>query len=275
MNSETLDLLTVLGQFLNNNPKAVTQNQVNKVMKTGVDEKAALKALVKEYLEYNDLLERYYDDILKELEPLDYINNEYYKNINVSGKKFSGWEIKMDKYAPYELFVYDDFYDMDGVILPRVGYFKKPFPYLGVYQNGRLWMSITPNEINTMKEPINKAHGKVLTFGLGLGYFAYMASNKSDVESVTIVEADPKIINLFKSIILPNFKNKDKINIIEADAYSYLKKLKDNEYDYIFVDIYHDASDGLDTYMKMRKNVDKLNNTEVEFWIYNTIKYYL
>ena len=44
MNSETLDLLTVLGQFLNNNPKAITQNQVNKVMKTGVDEKAALKA---------------------------------------------------------------------------------------------------------------------------------------------------------------------------------------------------------------------------------------
>ena len=59
-------------------------------------------------------------------------------------------------------------------------------------------MLITPNEIETMKKSISEATGNVLTYGLGLGYYAYMVSMKENVESVTIVEKDKEIIDLFK-----------------------------------------------------------------------------
>ena len=51
-------------------------------------------------------------------------------------------------------------------------------------------MLVTPNEVETMKEAIEKAHGKVATYGLGLGYFPYMTSMMDSVESVTVVELD-------------------------------------------------------------------------------------
>ena len=60
------------------------------------------------------------------------------------------------------------------------------FPAL--LENDRIWMTITPNEIETMKEPVDGAFGNVLTYGLGLGYYAYMVSEKENVETVTIVD---------------------------------------------------------------------------------------
>ena len=77
-------------------------------------------------------------------------------------------------------------------------------------------MTITPNEIETMKEPVDEAFGHVLTFGLGLGYYAYMVSEKENVESITIVETNEDVIDLFNKYILPQFKNAHKIKIIQS-----------------------------------------------------------
>lgn len=66
-------------------------------------------------------------------------------------------------------------------------------------------MSVTPNEIETMRAPIARAHGRVLTFGLGIGYFAFMAASKADVESVTVVEREAAVIRLFTRLLLPQF----------------------------------------------------------------------
>ena len=49
----------------------------------------------------------------------------------------------------------------------------------------------------SMKNPIKNAHGKVLTTGLGLGYFSYMASLKEDVSEIVIIERDEKVIKLW------------------------------------------------------------------------------
>ena len=137
-------------------------------------------------------------------------------------------------------------------------------------------MSVTPNEINTMKEPIDNAFGKVLTFGLGLGYYSYMVSLKNNVESVTIVEKDQNVINLFNKYILPLFKTKAKINIINMDAYDFLEKvMNDGDYDFVFVDIYHDAKDGLEVYKKISTYEKKFKNTTFSYWIKKTLDYYL
>lgn len=45
-----------------------------------------------------------------------------------------------------------------------------------------------------------------------------MASLKADVESITIVEREQSVIDLFTSFILPQFKTKDKITVIKDDA---------------------------------------------------------
>lgn len=273
MNQKSINLLTSLSTYLNDNPKAITLNQINKVAKVGVNDKEALRILLNEYLEGDfSLLNDYYSQIVNLQKENDYTEDLYYKQVKFKNKKFKNIEIKIDKYDPYELFVYDDFSYIDGYVIPKIGYFKKPFYYPAIYENGNMWMSITPNEINTISKAIKKAYGNVLTFGLGLGYFAFMASIKNEVSSVTIIEKNPKTIEIFKEYIFPFFKYKHKINIICIDAYEYIKEMK--SFDYIFVDIYHDASDGILCYKKMMKN-PKIKDANVDFWIYDTIKYYL
>ena len=115
-------------------------------------------------------------------------------------------------------------------------------------------MTITPNEIETMQPVIDAAKGKVITFGLGLGYFPYMTSEKQEVSSVTVVEKDVKVIRLFQKYILPQFPHPEKVSIIPMDAFEYIEKHSENEkYDLAFADLWHDVSDGLDCYLRMKK----------------------
>ena len=270
-------ILNALSIYLNEYEFSITPSQIKKVMECGVDELFAYKLLLSNYLaiENQEIIDMYFDKMVHKLEVKDYIRNPYYENIPFNNKKIDSWQIKKGKYKPYELFVFDDFKYENDLVIPQVGYFSEPFYYLAVYDNNRLWMSITPNEINTMKQPINNAKGSVLTFGLGLGYFAYMCSLKDDVKSVTIVEKDERVIKLFKEYILPYFVSIEKINIIKEDAYVYLSKMNDDMYDYVFVDIYHDAGDGKEVYLKMNQYRNRFKKTIFEYWIYNTIKHYL
>lgn len=270
-------ILNALSIYLNEYECSITPSQIKNVMECGVDELFAYKLLLSNYLaiENQDIIDMYFDKMVHKLEVKDYIRNPYYENIPFNNKKIDSWQIKKGKYKPYELFVFDDFKYENDLVIPQVGYFNEPYYYLAVYDNNRLWMSITPNEINTMKQPINNAKGNVLTFGLGLGYFAYMCSLKDDVKSVTIVEKDERVIKLFKDNILPYFISIEKINIIKEDAYVYLSKMNDDMYDYVFVDIYHDAGDGKEVYLKMNQYRNRFKKTIFEYWIYNTIKHYL
>ena len=112
-------------------------------------------------------------------------------------------------------------------------------------------MSIIPNEIETMKDDIAKVSGKVLVYGLGLGYYPYMISLKDEVKEIVIVEKDSNIIKLFKENILPQFKNKDKIKIVQDDAFHF-EKTDTKTYDYCFVDLWHGSEDGIEFYLKFK-----------------------
>ena len=159
---------------------------------------------------------------------------------------------------------------------PQVGFFEEHFRYPAILENGRIWMTVTPNEIETMKSPIEKAHGKVLTLGLGLGYYQYMISNKTNVDKIYIIDKNETIINLFKKYILPQFQNKDKIKIIHTDAFEFLKNdMSKYNFNFVFSDLWHDVSDGVDMYLDI-KNYEKLYpNIDFEYWIEKSIKMYL
>ena len=196
----------------------------------------------------------------------EYKNNPYVKNIKLD-KVIVDKNHKFENlnYNPFECFLYKNIeIGNDYLEHYKLGYFNDNYSYITLLEDESIWMLITPHEINTMKEAVEKAHGKVITFGLGLGYYAYMCSLKENVESVTIIEKDKKTIELFKEFILPQFKNKEKIIIINDDAIKYCENKID--YDYGFVDIYKDEQDGLVLYIKMYQNLVK-QNFHIDYWI--------
>lgn len=224
-----------------------------------------------------EIFEEYFPDMVHLLKNKDYENNPYLKNIKIPTKKLGKWELCYKTYVPYQAFVFDDpKITRDGKIIPQIGFFEKEFSYPAVLESGTEWMLITPNEINTMRAPISGAHGKVLTYGLGLGYFAYMVSEKESVSSITIVERDKNAISLFRDIILPQMPRKDKINIICDDAFYFAEtRLADSDFDFVFADIWHDPSDGVPAYKRLKETEKYLPSADFSYWIEKTLKCYI
>ena len=134
-------------------------------------------------------------------------------------------------------------------------------------------MTLTPVDLDTSDEAIDKAHGKVITFGLGLGYYAYMVSEKESVTSVTVIEKSERLISFFKRHILPQFPHAEKIRIINADAFEYAEREMPREkFDVAFVDTWRDASDGAPMYKKMKPHEALSPNTEFLYWIEGFLK---
>ena len=197
----------------------------------------------------------------------EFINNPYNKNIKLDNIIDGEYKFELLSYEPYEGFLYKDISNLSNHIeQTSIGYFDEEYKYIALSSNDDIWMLITPHEINTMKDAVNKAYGNVVTFGLGLGYFAYMCSIKDNVESVTIIEKDKNIIELFNKHILPQFKYKDKIIIVESDAIEYLKR-KSFDYDYAFVDLWRDIDDGLPLYVLTNKLALRHPKTTFDYWI--------
>lgn len=198
-------------------------------------------------------------------------NNPYYKNIRFNDQKSGRFELSLASFNQYELFMYDIPKDcFQGVMIPAIGTVDYRFTFPNIKENGSAWMSITPNEIYTMQKPIKDATGNVLTLGCGMGYFAYMAALKDEVSHVTIIEKQPEVIELFNTFILPQFSCKDKITVIQADAFSYMENLADGEYDYCFVDIWKGNTDTI-PYLKMKKLCSRFKKTKISHWIEDSL----
>ena len=140
--------------------------------------------------------------------------------------------------------------------------------YFGTQYEKRVAGNTAP--VDTCDAAIDAARGKVVTFGLGLGYYAYMVSEKAEVRKIVVVEKSADVIELFKKFILPQFPRKEKVEIVNEDAFYYAEHIMPGEkFDVAFVDTWRDASDGAPMYRRM-KPLEKLNpNTEFLYWIEN------
>ena len=206
--------------------------------------------------------------LLKENE---YLSNPYVKLIKntIINKNYS---LKYLSYKPFQLLPIDEIKVNEDEYYQeysQVGYFEKGFNYLALLDKNDIWMSVNPNEINTMKPYIEKSNGDVLVLGLGMGYISFIMSEKENVKSITIIEKEKKIIDIFKENILVKFPHKEKIKIIENDAIEYLA---DNEikYDYIFADLWHDPNDGLPIYIKLH-NLEYQKSIKIHYWLETSI----
>lgn len=205
--------------------------------------------------------------LIEELSFDEYSSNPYYKTIRPNSKKEGDVYLNYHHYEPNQGFVYDEISCDEKYFGEHTpfAFFSKKFSFLALDEKDSTWMSVTPHEINTMKEPIKQAHGHVITLGLGLGYFAFMASNKEDVSKVTIIEMNERIIDIFQKQILPLFPHKEKIEIIHGDAYSFLDS--SFEGDFLFADLWHMPEDGLPMYVKLLPYEEKHPSTTFSYWI--------
>lgn len=206
------------------------------------------------------------------LDSLPYRENPYRKRVAPKARKEGEYRLCLNEFLSYEGFLYED------VKTPRedfyseiysLGFFSKRFSYLQLLKDETVWMSITPYEINTMEEAVARARGHVLAYGLGLGYYPFMALLKKEVEDVSIVESDPIVISFFTREILPFFPRKEKVRIVREDAYRFRGWEK---FDSIFVDLYRNEADGLPFYLNLFRGKGR---DKVDFWIESSLLAYL
>lgn len=204
-------------------------------------------------------------------------NDPYVARVPFPDAKDGPWELTRESVRAYEGFVCDDFSLTDrGVLQMPLGFFEEDVTYPAVKEQGRIWMTVSPVEIRTMAPHVAAARGRVLTYGLGLGYFAFMTARKAEVDSVTVVERDPRAIRLFKTHLLPYFEHPEKITVVEADAFAYAaREMPAGHYDTVFADIWHDPSDGVEAYRRLKETEKLSPGTDFRYWIEGTIRYYL
>lgn len=102
----------------------------------------------------------------------------------------------------------------------------------------RAWgpmMSDTDAERADLVPFVNRATGRVLINGLGLGVGLAAVLRKPDVISVRVIEINPDIINL----VAQHFSADDRIEILEADALTY-RPQKGERFDAVWHDIWPD-----------------------------------
>lgn len=209
---------------------------------------------------------------ISELKTDTFSSDSYYQKIGQIKAHEGDWEFSSYSYAPYEGFVSDELV-IDPVTFAEhtpISYFKKEFPFFAVTQGDEIWMSIIPHEINTMKKPIENATGNVLVLGLGLGYYVYNIASKRNVTSITVIENDKKIINLFNKYLLPKFPNQEKITILYGDAITYFAQ-SPKKFDYVFSDIWHNVHDGEMLYLKLKAKESHHEGTNFDYWIETSI----
>lgn len=209
---------------------------------------------------------------LAEVDPTPYESNPYARLL-ASAKKATKGDVRFEfeEIPAFRFFLRGEKRCREGSFLDvsPLGYFPRPFRTPVIKKKGRTWMSLVPHEIETMAPSLEHMAGRVAILGLGLGYYAFMASEKAEVERVEVYEKDPNILSFFKETLLPLFPNRRKIVLRFEDAFAYVDN---GPYDAVFADLWHNADDGLPLYLKL-KAIEK-DDAPVDYWIEETILAY-
>jgi hypothetical protein len=224
-----------------------------------------------EYLEYLNVLMAQ----AKLLSWSEFYSNPYIEEIQVPEVRRNQFFLTHASYAAGEIFQYDMPDMTEDVIVPKLGFFHKKVSFPGIYEGIIPWVSVCPSEMNSMQREVKMAYGRTLVLGLGLGYYPFMISKNPEVTSITIIERQPEVIELFEAYLLPQFSEKHKIKIIHADAYDYLDTVETGEYDFCFADIWESQIDGADAYVRIKQVERRLPGTEFAYWIEDSIRWWL
>lgn len=231
----------------------------------------------------------------------------YVRAVRVSRRQAGRFTLSMVSYEPYELFAFQEPYgsglgekidpQIGPILVPRLGFFEEKVSFPAVYEDQIPWMSLCPSEILTMAGPVRKAEDfcqkrfeqtgrpcRVLSLGLGLGYFPFLLSCHPYVERVDSAEISEEERELFVSQLLAYFPDRAKIRVLREDAYELLHKVPvmedpscppEGAYDYIFADTWESQADGAKDYQRLLRQKKRLGqNTGFGCWIEPQIRQY-
>jgi len=173
--------------------------------------------------------------------PIDFST---FSEINISAKKYGNIEI-VPEYR-------------DGLLVP-IKY--------SIYEDNNLWMEYDNLGFYSIKQLYSFydiANGDVLLSGLGFGIIPVWLLNKKEVKSITVVEKNKNIIDLFKES-----NNIENINIINDDIRNYKTTKK-----YNFVGLDHYELESQEYIIEDSINILK-NIQHDSFWIWSLEKIYL
>ena len=206
----------------------------------------------------------------------DLLANPYYRTVRLEGCECGNFKVSPVIDRKFEVFLWNEAvcekWGGFDAFVPSIGFWKdEPAPYYVLQdRQGSPWMAITFNEIFSMQSAVDEAEGRVLTLGCGLGYYAYMSARKPAVDSVTIVERNAGIIDFFKQKVLPQFGEcKDKIRIVEADAFDFMPKVQTGDYDYCFADIWNGIREEEPYYALRQLCGSGYRGMKMSYWIEN------
>lgn len=283
-------LLRLESLLLNEQPCLVTAEAMAEMTSLGIGDTMAYALLLASAFglqpDADDADRRLvYDLLLPSLNRLDaaeFEDNDYYRNIRLPDAACRDVALTTMQYEAYQAFPCGDLYFENNKLRAPMGFFRTAFRYPAITKGGREWMTVTPNEIRTMQTAVDAARGNVLVYGLGLGYFAYMAAIKDEVETLTVVDVDESVIELFKKYIWPQFPDaaSRKIIVLQQDAFANAEQSHflryGCPYDLVFTDLWHDVGDGLPLYRRMRDLQDRYASPcqQFHYWIEPSIKCY-
>lgn len=265
-----------------NHPRCIEAENVAELMGYGVCETDAVGLLLAGLLgldtEHSERDRNRYNNYLRpSLKKLDHSlfdSNPYLQEIRWHNTRNDTIELTTLHYEPYELMPCGDtVFDINQRLNAPIGFFDQRWSYPALLENGRIWMSVTPNEIITMQRGIERVHGDVVVLGMGMGYYAMQAARKAEVSRVRIVELNTKIIESVGSMVLPQCKGWEKMEVIQADAMDYMAQ--GGRADYIYADLWHDVGDGLEIYKHLKGLEPLWEGAECDYWIEDSMLCYM
>ena len=276
-------MLTLISEYLTFTPAAIRAEEVHTLAADGgLPMNEAYIALLAARLGLDvdtpadqRLYRGYLPKMVRQHDPAVYEADAYFQAVKPAASRDGNIDLMYERIEPMELFVADDFVqDGSGRILPQLGWFDRDFAFPAIREDGLVWMTVTPNEINTIQPAVRESRGKVLTYGLGLGYYAFHCLLKEDVSSITVVEKNPAVIEMFRRHLLPFFPRQEDLRIIQADAFDYAASAMPREdYDTVFTDLWHDVADGLPLYQRMMAL--EMPGPRYLYWIEKTLRFYM
>ena len=267
------ELLTRLSEYIAFTPDAITPAEVHAMTGMGHSPEEAYLTLLADLLglEAPGPLNR----MVTRHDPARYEADAYFQAVKPAIGVAAGVDLVYERIKPMELFVADDFRrDESGRILPRLGWFDRTFTFPAIREDDQVWMTVTPNEINTIQPAVGESRGRVLTCGLGLGYYAFHCLLKDEVESVTVVEKSPAVIDVFMRRLLPFFPRQEDLHIIQADAFAYAENVMPRKgFDTVFTDLWRDVMDGVPLYQQMKAL--EVPGPRYLYWMEETLRCYM
>ena len=274
--SENERLLDIISEYLCFTPCAISKEDIDALTADGsLTRNEAYQTLLTAHCGLEPVYRSCIAQMVQLHDPAIYEADAYFQAVKPAIVAAGGIDLMYERIEPLELFNADDFIQDDtGRVLPQLGWFDRGFDYPVLREDDLVWMTVTPNEINTILPAVHASRGKVLTYGLGLGYYAFHCLLKKEVDSVTVVERNPAVIDMFRRHLLPFFPRQKDLHIIQADAFAYAADVMPHEgYDTVFTDLWRDVSDGVPLYQRMKAL--EAPGPRYLYWIEKTLKFYM